>query len=144
MKKKIKLEDLERKDIFTSPAGYFEKLPDRIHERIGWQQQKDERPMHQLIPKQIYYIAASVAMFLIATILIWREPKEAATSAQHILAEVSTEAMIEYLEMSDMSVAEITLAEDDQQQLLDNQWEDWVIPEDYANEITTEELEEYL
>ena len=143
MKKKIKVEDLERKDIFTTPEGYFEKLPDRIHERLALQERKDDRPGYRLVPKKVYYIAASVVVFLIASILILREPKET-TAPENVLAEVSTEAMIEYLEMSDISVTEITLAQDEQLQLLENQWQYLIIPEDYVNEITTEELEEYL
>lgn len=142
MKKKIKVEDLERKDIFTAPEGYFDKLPGRIQERIALQEREAERPVYRLVPKKVFYIAASVAVFLIATILILREPEE--TTPENVLAEVSTEAMIEYLEMSDMSVTEITFAEEEQQQILDNQWENMIIPEDDANEITTEELEEYL
>lgn len=143
MKKKIKVEDLERKDIFTTPDGYFDKLPNRIQERINIPTRNDERPVYKLVPKKVFYIAASVAVFLIATILVLREPEETA-SAQNILAEISTEAMIEYLEMSDVNVAEITFAEEEQQQLLDSQWENLAIPDDYVNEITTEELEEYL
>ena len=143
MKKKIKVEDLERKDIFIAPEGYFDKLPGRIQERIALQEREADRPVYRLVPKKVYYIAASVAVFLIATILILREPEET-TTPENVLAEVSTEAMIEYLEMSDMSVTEITFAEEEQQQILDNQWENVIIPEDDANEITTEELEEYL
>jgi hypothetical protein len=144
MKKKVKLEDLDRKDIFTTPEGYFDQLPGRIHERMALQETKDDRPVYRLVPKRVYYIAASVAVFLIATVLVLREPKETTTSAQNMLAEVSTEAMIEYLEMSDVSVTDITLAEDEQQQLLEDQWQHLIIPEEDTNEITTEELDEYL
>lgn len=143
MKKKINLEDLERKDIFTPPEGYFDKLPNRIQTRIGLQEQKDDRPGYQLVPKKMYYIAASVAVFLIATLLMLRTPKEA-VSVQNILAEVPTEDMIEYLEMSEVSVTEITLAEEEQQLLLENQWQNLSIPDEYVNEITTEELNEFL
>jgi hypothetical protein len=143
MKKKIDLEDLERKDIFTPPEGYFDKLPNRIQARIGLQEQKDDRPVYKLVPKKLYYIAASVAVFLIATILMLRTPQET-TSVQNILVEMSTEDMIEYLEMSDVSVTEITLEEEEQQQLLENQWQNLTIPDEYVNEITTEELNEFL
>ncbi len=143
MKKKIKLEDLERKDIFTTPEGYFESLPNQIQERIDLQERKINRPVHKLVPKRMYYIAASVAVFFMVAILLLLAPKET-TSVQNLLAEVSTEDMIEYLEMSDVSVAEITLAEEEQQQLLENQWDNLPIPEEYINEITTEELNEFL
>jgi hypothetical protein len=142
MKKKINLEDLERENIFTPPEGYFDKLPNRIQTRIGLQEQKDDRPLYQLVPKKLYYIAASVAVF-IAAILMLRTPQETA-SAQNILAEISTEDMIEYLEMSDVGVTEITLAEEEQQQLLENQWQNLTIPDEYVNEISTEELNEFL
>lgn len=140
MKKQIKLEDLERNDIFTAPEGYFDKLPNRIHARLELAGQEDEPKVHQLTPKSLYYIAASVAVFLIATILIIRVPEED-DSPQNILAEVTTDAMIEYLEMSDVNVTDISLPEEEQQQLLDNQWQDWSIPDDYANQFTPEELE---
>ena len=141
MKKKINLEDLERRDIFTTPEGYFDKLPNRILQRIDLQEEK--KPVYQLVPKKLYYIAASVAVFLIAAIVMWRAPKETET-AENMLSGVSTENMIEYLEMSDVSVAEITLAEDEQQQMLENQWQNLPIPEDYVDEISIEELNEFL
>ena len=143
MKKKIKLEDLKRKDIFITPEGYFQDLSNRIQERIDLQEVKGVRPVHQLVPKKMYYIAASVAVFLMAAILLLLAPKET-TSVQNLLAEVSTEDMVEYLEMSDMSVVEITLEEEEQQQLLENQWQNLPIPEEYVNEISTEELNEFL
>jgi hypothetical protein len=83
-----------------------------------------------------------VAVFIVA-ILMLRTPKET-SSVQNILAEISTEDMVEYLEMSDVSVTEITLVEEEQQQLLENQWQNLSIPDEYVNEITTEELNEFL
>ncbi len=143
MKKKINLEDLERKDIFSAPEGYHDKLADRIQKRIAEQKLESKRPVYQLASKKVYYVAASVAVLFIAAIIMLRTPEE--TSApQNILAEVSTDAMIEYLEMSDVGVTEISLAEDEQSELLEDQWQNLTIPEEYTDEIAIEELEEFL
>jgi len=143
MKKKINLEDLERKDIFAAPEGYHDKLAGRIQKRIAEQQVESERPVYQLASKKVYYVAASVAILFIAAIIMLRTPKET-SSPQNMLAEVSTDAMIEYLQMSDVGVTEISLAEEEQSALLEDQWQNLTIPEEYTDEIAIEELEEFL
>jgi len=143
MKKKFNLEDLERKDIFAAPEGYHDKLAGRIQKRIAEQQVESKQPVYQLIPKKVYYAAASIAILIVAAIVMLRTPKET-SSPQNILAEVSTDAMIEYLQMSDVGVTEISLAEEEQSALLENQWQNLDIPEEYIEEIAAEDLEEFL
>ena len=101
-----KLEDIGKDNIFKVPENYFEELPMRIQSRI---KNRDE-PF--LIPSfnwnQAIKIAIPALVLIVAILLaVFVNKNEAYQDADTILAEVSTDDMIAYLQASDISLDEI-------------------------------------
>jgi hypothetical protein len=156
MADKINLDDLKKKglgsDPFPAPEGYFNNLSERIQARIT---QEDE-PMQQstkvvrLAPRW-YYAAAAVAILGLAIWLInplrkTTVPVAEATEeeVQTLLADVSNQELIDYLQMSAFDVTvSVSLTEEEQEELLEAELETFELPEDYYLD-TDYLLEEYL
>lgn len=153
---KINLEDLKNKglgrDPFPAPEGYFDDLSQRIQQRITQEGKPGQQPekVVRLMPRW-YYAAAAVAVLGLAIWLI--NPFRSTTApvaeaneeqVQTLLAEVSNQDLIDYLQMSpvDITVA-ISLTEEEQEELLEAELETFDLPEDYYLD-TDYLLEEYL
>jgi hypothetical protein len=96
-KKMKKLEDLDKKNIYSVPDGYFESLPDRIQSRI-----KAEKESKNTIPlyRSIGYAAAAAIVLLIAYIGIFRTSfSNQEDHYEALLDEVSTEQLVAYMEV---------------------------------------------
>lgn len=88
----MKLEDIPKKEIFTTPDGYFDMLPGVIQGRVT-KQARTTRPAWQY---SVRY--ALPAVLFVAAGILWYTRE---TSAQDILAGVATEELISYLEESE-------------------------------------------
>ncbi|MEK6476492.1 hypothetical protein WJR50_03120 [Catalinimonas sp. 4WD22] len=143
----MKSPDELKKNIFETPDGYFEALPGRIQERI--QQEKQEKKSFTL-PQWTYAAAASVLLLLTGGIFFFQltdQPTETIAAEQNVeqlLASISEDEIIDYLQMNaEVSTLELTLTEEEQQELLLNELDNYNIPlEDYAYEV--EYIEEYF
>ena len=99
----MKPEDIKKENIFKVPDGYFEQLPLRIQERIN-----AEKPVEKVsvIRRTSFRFAVSIAAVLLIFTVVFRlytlKP-----SPEKLLSEVPTEALISYLESSDISEDEI-------------------------------------
>ncbi len=102
-----KLEEIPKKAVFEVPEGYFEKLPSRIAARIeaertaastGWWPEFGWAPALRLALPVV--IVAAIAIFLYRLGPSSSEPEQ-------ILASVSTEALYEFLEESDLTTDEL-------------------------------------
>jgi hypothetical protein len=91
------LENIPKKNIFEVPDGYFDKLPSRIQARLDM-----EKPKAQQRPYFRYALqyALPVVLVVVAAIFIFK-PKS--TSSEDILATVSTEQLIVYLDEVDLN-----------------------------------------
>ncbi|MBX2969322.1 MAG: hypothetical protein KF803_08115 [Cyclobacteriaceae bacterium] len=91
------LENIPKKNIFDVPDGYFEKLPSRIQARIG-----AENPQAETKPYFRYALqyALPVVLVVVAAIFIFK-PKS--NSVEEMLASVSTEQLVAYLDEVDMN-----------------------------------------
>lgn len=96
-----KLEDIPKKQIFTVPDRYFEELPSKIQDRIT---AKHQTPGFFERFKVSYTIA--LAALAILVILIWI-PGQKKVTAEEMLASISTEELIAYLNDIDISDDEL-------------------------------------
>ena len=133
---------------FTTPEGYFEELPARIQRRITASPTPTSTPVG--FPRWAYFSLAVVTLLVGLTWLITRvgTPPEGTTSAdsrsaEQLLAEVSEEVLIDYLQTSDVDIMTTTpLTEAEQQVLLEQELSTYEITEDYFNETNDELLQE--
>ncbi|HRJ28441.1 MAG TPA: hypothetical protein PLV21_06790 [Cyclobacteriaceae bacterium] len=96
-----KLENIPKTNIFEVPEGYFDKLPLQIQARIA-----AENPAPQQLPWLRYSLRYALPMlvFALATIFVFR-PK--VDKVEKILASVSTEELVAYLESNALSTDEL-------------------------------------
>lgn len=96
-----KLENIPKNNIFEVPDGYFNKLPLKIQARI-----EAKNPMPEQQPWLRYSLRYALPMFVFALTLIFIfKPKVDAT--EKILASVSTEELVAYLEVNSFSTDEL-------------------------------------
>ena len=134
-----------KKNVFETPAGYFDKLPGRVRERI--ESEKTTHHNHTAsMSSWTYAVAASLALLLAASIFIILLQENKTVSdpqIEQLLAEVPDEAMLEYIQSdTDLSVYEIDLTEEEQEQILLQKLEDYDLPTE-AYEYEIYELEDY-
>lgn len=99
--KPIKLSDIDKKVPFTVPEGYFDGLTASIQDRIH------KKPEHAWLPQgQLRWsmIAASVAILASVVWFFW--PKQDLTPEQ-LLAQVSEQDLIAYLDFQELSETEL-------------------------------------
>ncbi len=104
----MKLDDLHKKNIYKVPEGYFDELPGRIQQRI--QSEKSSSKLIQLPwPSLVKYalpVAASIAI-LVAIFVNQGTENPTTISYQEMLNEISTEEMLTFLELEDITSYEI-------------------------------------
>jgi hypothetical protein len=98
----MKLEDIKKQNIYTVPDKYFDQLPTRIQSRVN-------DPVSGLHwNRSIIFKLAVPAIAVIVMILYFdRNDSFAPQDAEAILAQVSTEDLIAYIEDMDISTDEI-------------------------------------
>lgn len=89
----MKLDDIHKKNIYTTPESYFEKLPNRIQERVTAKEKQAwfTSPWVRIATPAF---AVAIALFIILN------PKYQRQSAD-ILESVSTSDLASYLELTD-------------------------------------------
>jgi hypothetical protein len=99
-----KLEDIPKKQVFDVPEGYFEKLTSTIQARVA--EKESRRAMTLLsLPAALRY--ALPALVLVAVGIFWFQNNASQTDAESILASVSTEDLVAYLNDSEISTDEL-------------------------------------
>lgn len=100
----MKLEDINKKNIYTVPDKYFDQLPARIQSRVN-----EEKPVSWLRWDWTltYKLVAPVAAMLLLIFYFGQRPDSGFQNAEAILAEVNTEDLIAYLETTDITTEEI-------------------------------------
>ena len=99
----MKIEDINKENIFKVPDGYFDSLPLKIQTKI----QSAQEPVHIPIYRKsaFRYAVSLAAMLLLAIFLFWNY--FLTPTPEKLLAQVPTEALISYLESSDISEDEL-------------------------------------
>src|SRR5688500_3422245 len=93
------LDDIPKKEFFTTPPGYFEKLPAAIQSRI----QKGPEP--RSFPVVKYSLQYALPLILIIAVVFFYQ--RSATDAETILASVDTEELIAYLQDIGLTTDEV-------------------------------------
>lgn len=99
----MKLEDLNKDNIFKVPDNYFEDFPDRLRKRIKETEQPKKVPVIRL--RTIINIAAAAAILIFAIYGITKINNNT-TSVDQLLSEISSEELVNYLVESEMSTDE--------------------------------------
>lgn len=99
----MKLEDINKDNIFKVPDNYFENFPERLQKRIEETEQQKKTPVIRLRPIINIAAAAVILMFVVYGIT---QINDNSTSIDQILSEISSEDLVNYLVESDMSTDE--------------------------------------
>jgi hypothetical protein len=99
----MKLEEIERKNIFEVPDGYFDRLPLAIQKRV--ERKKRESFFSPVFIYNLKY-ALPVLVIGITSMFIYTNYYQQATPVT-LLESVNTEVLIAYLDESDVSEEEI-------------------------------------
>jgi len=100
----MKLEDINKKNIYSVPDKYFDQLPKRIQSRVN-----EEKPVNWLSLNWSlsYKLALPVAAVLLMVFYFGNFNNQSKVDAGALLAEVSTEDIIAYLDYTDITTDEI-------------------------------------
>lgn len=101
----MKLEDIKKKNIYAVPDKYFDQLPTRIQSRVN-----DKKPV--LGVRLNWKLALKVTVPVVAVVMILfyfgiATMKNSTLSSEELLAQVSTDDLIAYLETTDITADEI-------------------------------------
>jgi hypothetical protein len=91
-----KLEEIEKKDIFNTPEGYFDALPTIIQSRIA---KKEESWMPSLIGGLKY----ALPVLALTISLLWFFKKDPKASPEEILASVNTVDIADYIQSMELN-----------------------------------------
>ncbi len=100
----MKLDDINKENIFKVPDKYFEEFPNRLQDTIREESKKGNGKLISL--PTFIKMAVAASILALVTIGIF-QPGTGIRSADQLLANVPTESLIAYLEESDMSVDEL-------------------------------------
>lgn len=101
--KRIKLDDIKQKVPFEVPQDYFDGLAHKIQARAVDQEKKSgfislPLPVRLAIPAFVIALLA---------VIFWPNTSQSNLSAEQLLAEVSTEAIVDYLYDSEVTTEEL-------------------------------------
>ena len=101
-----KLEDIKKENIYKVPERYFDELPMRIQDRITGESKS--APSMVFDWKMAVKVAVpAFVLVIVVTFGFFFRTNNNYQDAEAILAQVSTEDMIAYLQETDISVDEI-------------------------------------
>ncbi len=101
----MKLEKINKKNIYTVPDQYFDELPQRIQKRIS--NKKHHWNWHGSLVPVLKYALPAISIILVVLYLGFFRNNNFSTDPETLLAQVNTEDIIAYLENSDISTDDI-------------------------------------
>ena len=110
------LDNIKRENVHKVPDGYFDELPNRIQARIKAGSAQKSPVVYHMQP--VWGLTAAAAVLFIIGFLIFPTSPEV-LSADELLSEVDSEALIDYLYSENISTEDI-LASVDEAYLLDD------------------------
>ncbi len=97
----MKLEDIDKQNIHKVPDKYFEDLPLKIQSRIA----EESRPKTWVVTYGLRYALPAILLLAITVYVIIKP--SSTDNPEQLLAQVSTEELITYLESSDITTEEL-------------------------------------
>ncbi len=99
-----KLEDIDKKNIFKVPEGYFEELPSIIHSRVS-------KPSSQATPWFTFALryALPACVFILAVVWYYNNQTQSTQTqdVEEMLASIDTNSLIEYLDEREISLNDL-------------------------------------
>jgi hypothetical protein len=102
-----KLDEIPKKEVFQVPDGYFETLEQKIHSKIG------EKPAGKVVPFYVEHrwkivgLAAAASIAFLLMFLPTFNQKTDVREVEQLLAQVSAEDCLTYLEFSELDIEDI-------------------------------------
>jgi hypothetical protein len=128
-----KLKGLKDKQLYTVPAGYFDRLPERVQARIAT---PDKQAVFKF-PVVVKFALPVVALTIAVVFWMQNNGVNKTQDVQQLLSEIPTVDIIEYLEDSDLSWEDIVDGMDREESLFDNHM-------DELDTISEEDMGVYL
>jgi len=101
-KKVTKFEQIEKKNIFSTPEGYFDRLPAQIQSRI---KEKESIVSWPVFIGSLKY--AIPAVLIIMGVIIWQnQSADILIDPDQLVAEVSDNDILDYLEQNEVTTEE--------------------------------------
>jgi hypothetical protein len=99
----MKLEDISKKNIYTVPDKYFDQLPAKIQARV-----QTKKPIEfPVFNWSLTYKIAAPVFALVLLAFFWFNNQAGSETVESLLAQVSTEDLVAYLETTDITTEEI-------------------------------------
>ncbi|WP_425391744.1 hypothetical protein [Ekhidna sp.] len=98
---KYKLDDIDKKEVYKVPNGYFEDLPLKIQTRIN---KEKNAAIKRSIPSWSLALAASIILIITFIFIL---PTNNTSSAEEILASVPQGELLAYLDQIELDEYEI-------------------------------------
>lgn len=98
-----KLEDIPKKNIYTTPDGYFDHLPGIIQSRIAVEKREVERPVYFKLA--LRYALPVIALATVLFFVLRNDPLKG--SPDELLASVSAQELTSYLMESGFTTEEL-------------------------------------
>jgi hypothetical protein len=96
-----KLDDIPKNDIFKVPDGYFDTLPTIIQARV-------EKKESAWLPAFRISLRYALPVLLVAVGILWfTRNSEPTSSPEELLASISSNDLIEYIQEADMSTDDL-------------------------------------
>ncbi|WP_025763820.1 hypothetical protein [Dyadobacter tibetensis] len=112
-KKRLRLEDIEKKPPFRAPERYFDELPQEIMARIP--SQPGVVPKGSVLKNWQWGLSSAAAMLLIASLIWVTFPEQQGALGNEPLSGISDGTIIEYLEEQNLSYYDLS-----EQQVIQN------------------------
>ena len=104
-KKPFKLEDLDKRSVYSVPDGYFNQLPTKISARVV---EPKSAYFNFNFAQSLKYALPVILLLGVAVAVIFNENSNSeVVDVQTMLAEVSDQDLIEYLEQTDVTTDEV-------------------------------------
>ena len=136
----MKLEDINKENVFKVPENYFEELPGRLEKRIKEEKSPESIPVFTI--QNVLKMAAAAVFIIFAIVGIRQLGNQKLSAPLDILASITTGELVAYLEYSDISTDDLLTTIDWSVIDEDNSWiEDNLIPD---NELDDEFIDQIL
>jgi len=141
----MKLEDIDKKDPFKAPDGYFEDFSAKLQARVRQQEAQAKVVKWQPALKWSGYAAAAVALLLTVGLLLNRSAGEQQKGENLALEQISKEEIYHYLlKEEEITYQEITEIAGNDLKLGLSEDEIRLTPELMEEFVELEDIEDYL
>ncbi|QHT70466.1 hypothetical protein GXP67_29350 [Rhodocytophaga rosea] len=104
-KRKIKLDDLEKKQVFSVPDSFFEELPGQISHKV--EQGQRSLPLFELPVFRYGAALASICLIILIGYFMYKPSVTGEVQPEAILSQVSDQEIVLYLQQAEISQYEL-------------------------------------